>query len=218
MRAGLGWIVDADGSGDFDRIDRTRRREVRRQRVNEGREVCLMGQWLRAGVMEAGVLTHPETGVVPGGGIAPRLATIFRHQGRDAWCEQEGRPRRQGRGFLSRLADAFVIGCALAGDARRSRAVLPKRLARLGLRMQPTKTASSAFRKPEAHHGDAPGNGTFAVLGLTHYWSRSRRGFGGIQRRTARQRLWRTKQSLWRWGHSNRHAPLTSQYQQLCQK
>ena len=97
-------------------------------------------------------------------------------------------------------------------------AVLPKRFARFGLRIHPTKTALIAFRKPEAHQGDDPGNGTFDFLGLTHYWSRSRRGFWVIKRRTARKRLCRTKKSLWRWCHINRHAPLKYQYQQLCQK
>jgi RNA-directed DNA polymerase len=60
----MGWLVDADGSGDFDSIDRTRLREVLRQRVTEGRVWRLMGKWVRAGMMEEGVLTHPETGGV----------------------------------------------------------------------------------------------------------------------------------------------------------
>jgi hypothetical protein len=39
-----------------------------------------------------------------------------------------------------------------------------------------------------------------------------------IKRRTARKRLRRTKQSLWRWCHANRHAPVTYQYPMLCLK
>src|SRR5262249_35363613 len=38
------------------------------------------------------------------------------------------------------------------------------------------------------------------------------------KRRTARKRLRRTKKSLWRWCHANRHAPLKYQYQRLCVK
>jgi RNA-directed DNA polymerase len=218
MKEGMGWIGDAEVSGYFASIDRTRLREVLRQRVNEGRVLRLLGQWLRAGVMEEGVLPHPETGVVQGGVLSPILAHRCLHHVREEWFEQEVRPRLKGRGFLIRFADAFVIGCELAGDARRIMAVLPKRFARFGLRMHPTKPALLAFRKPEAHHGIAPGNGTFDFLGLTPYWSRSRRGCGVIKRRTARKRLCRTKQSLWRWCHIKRHAPLQYQYQQLCQK
>ena len=35
-----------------------------RRRVNDGRIRRLIGKWLRAGVMEDGVLTHPEKGFV----------------------------------------------------------------------------------------------------------------------------------------------------------
>ena len=101
----------------------------------------------------------------------------------------------QGRGFLMRFADDFVMGCEVAADARKSMAGLPKRLARVGLRLHPTKTALRAFRKPEAPQGAATGNGTCACLGLTHDWTPSRRGCWVRKRRTARQRLCRTTQS-----------------------
>jgi hypothetical protein len=214
----MGWIVDADVRGSFDRIDRTRLREVLRQRVNAGRIVRLMGKWLRAGVMEEGALSHPETGVVQGGVISPVLAHVFLHHVLDEWCAREVRPRMQGRCFLRRFADDCVIGCAREADARRIIAVLPKRFARFGLRMHPEKTALMAFRKPDARQGPAHGNGTFDFLGLTHDWTPSRRGFWVIKRRTASKRLRRTKKALWRWCRTNRPAPLTYQYQMLCLK
>ena len=218
MTEGIGWIVDADVSGYFDSIDRTRLREVLRKRINDGRMLRLIGKWLRAGVMEQGALTHPETGVVQGGVISPVLANVFLHHVLDAWFEGEVRPRPQGRGFLLRFADDCVIGCELEVDARKIMAVLPKRFARFGLTIHPTKTALIAFRKPEAHQGSESGNGTFTFLGLTHYWTKSRQGFWVIKRRTARKRLRRTKKSLWRWCRNNRHAPLQYQYQMLCAK
>jgi RNA-directed DNA polymerase len=218
MTEGIGWIVDADVSGYFDSIDRTRLREVLRQRVNDGRILRLIGKWLRAGVVEQGTLTHPETGVVQGGVISPVLANVFLHHVLDAWFEREVRPRMQGRCFLIRFADDFVIGCEQEGDARKIMAVLPKRFARFGLTIHPTKTALIGFRKPEAHQGADRGNGTFDFLGLTHYWTKSRQGFWVIKRRTARKRLRRTKKSLWRWCRSNRHASLKYQYRMLCSK
>jgi retron-type reverse transcriptase len=83
MHEGIGWIVDAEVSGYVESIDRTRLREVLRKRVNDGSLLRLIGKWLRAGVMEHGVLTHPETGVVQGGVISPVLANIFLHHGLD---------------------------------------------------------------------------------------------------------------------------------------
>ena len=218
MRDNIGWIVDADVSGYFDSIDRTRLRDGLRQRVNDGSILRLIGKWLRAGGMEDGILSHPETGVVQGGVISPVLANIFLHHVLDEWFEQEVQPRMQGRCFLIRFADAFVIGCEAEADARRIMDVLPKRFARYGLTIHPTKTTVIAFRKPAARQGSADGSGTFDVLGLTHDWTKSRRGFWVIKRRTARKRLRRTKKSVWRWCRINRHAPLKYQYQQLCQK
>ena len=142
----------------------------------------------------------------------------YLHHVLDEWFERDGQPRRKGRCFLIRFADDFVMGCELEADARKIMAVLPKRFARFGLRIHPTKTALIAFRKPEAPQGAATGNGTFDFLGLTHYWTQSRRGFWVIKRRTARKRLCRTKQSLWRWCRTHRHAPFKDQYQRLCQK
>ena len=66
MTEGIGWIVEAEVSGYFDSIDRTCLREVLRKRVNDGSIMRLIGQGLHAGVMEDGVLTHPETGVPQG--------------------------------------------------------------------------------------------------------------------------------------------------------
>jgi group II intron reverse transcriptase/maturase len=107
MGEGIGWIVDADVSGYFDSIDRTHLREVLRRRVNDGSIMRLIGKWLRAGVMEDGVLQHPETGVIQGGVISPVLANIFLHQVLDEWFEQVVQPRLTGRSLLTRFADDF---------------------------------------------------------------------------------------------------------------
>jgi RNA-directed DNA polymerase len=218
MTEGIGWVVDADVSGYFDSIDKTWLRDMLRTRVNDGRILRLIGKWLHAGVMEEGVLTHPETGVPQGGVISPVLANIFLHHVLDEWFEREVRPRMKGRCFLIRFADDFVMGCELETDARRIMAVLPKRFARFGLRIHPTKTVLIAFRKPDTRQETEDGNGTFDFLGLTHYWTQSRRGCWVIKRQTAGKRIRRTKKSLWRWCRTNRHAPLKDQYQMLCLK
>ena len=218
MTEGRGWSVDADVSGSFDSIDRPRGREVLRPQVNDGRGLRLIGKWLRAGVMEHGTLPPPETGVVQGGVLSPVLANVFLHHVLDAWFAREGQPRRQGRCFRMRFADDFVIGCEQAGDARKIMAVLPKRVARFGLTLHPTKTAWMACRKPEAHQGADRGNGPCTFLGRTHDWTKARRGGGVMQRRTASTRLRRTKKLRGRWGRRKRHAPLQYQYQRLCSK
>jgi RNA-directed DNA polymerase len=48
MMEGIGWIVEAEISGDFASIDRTHLREVLRQRVNDGGLWRRIGKWRRA--------------------------------------------------------------------------------------------------------------------------------------------------------------------------
>src|SRR2546428_305725 len=218
MTEAIGWIVDADISGYFDSIDRTHLRAILRQRVNDGSLLCLIGKWLRAGVMDGGGLQHPETGVVQGGGISPALANVMLPHVLDVWLAQGVQPPLKGKTFLSPLSHDFVIGCEREADARRVMAVLPQRFARFGLRIHPEKTALIAFSTPRARQGSAEGNGTFDFLGLTHYWAQSRRGYWVIKSKTARKRLRRTTQALWRWCRVNRHLPLQDQYGMLCQK
>jgi RNA-directed DNA polymerase len=122
------------------------------------------------------------------------------------------------RSFLTRFADDWIIGCELEADAHRLMAVLPKRFARFGLSLHPEKTALIRFRKPRTRQGSGDGNGTFDFLGMTHYWTLSRRGYWVIKRKTARKRLRRTKKALWRWCQAHRHLSLKDQYRMLCQK
>jgi group II intron reverse transcriptase/maturase len=214
----IGWIVDADVSGFFDNLDHGLLRDVIRQRVNDGGILRLIGKWLHAGVLEGEQVTYPEKGTPQGGVISPMLANIFLHAVLDAWYERDVKPRMKGRTFLIRFADDFVIGCEREEDARRIMAVLPKRFARFGLTIHPTKTVLVSFRKPDSRKEADTGNGTFEFLGFTHYWARSRRGYWVIKRKTSGKRLRRAQKALWQWCRSYRHTSLPEQYRQLCQK
>jgi hypothetical protein len=177
-----------------------------------------MGTWLHAGVLEGEQVTYPEKGTPQGGVISPMLANIFLHEVLDAWYERDVTPRMKGRTFLIRFADDFVIGCEREEDARRIMAVLPKRVARFGLTIHPTKTVLVAFRRPVSHAETDTGNGTCEFLGFTHDWTKSRRGSWVIKRKTASKRLRRTMKALWQWCRDQRHTPLIVQHRILCQK
>jgi hypothetical protein len=95
------------------------------------------------------------------------------------------------------------------------RAVRPKRLARFGLTMHPAKTAVVAFMQPLSREPSARGTGSFDLLGLTHSWATTRRGYGVIKRTTVGKRLRRFMRAIWTWGRENRHAPRQAQYRTL---
>jgi group II intron reverse transcriptase/maturase len=227
-------ILDADVTGFFDNIDKQLLQEFIKRRVNDGGIRRLIGKWLNAGVLDEGKLSYSETGTPQGGVISPLLANIFLHYVLDEWFVREVQPRMQGRVFLVRFADDFVIGCELEADAKRLMELLPKRFAKHGLTIHPEKTKLIAFGRPgkqaasqeapntppESNPGDGSGtgNGTFDFLGFTWYWARSRKGNWVIKKRTSKKRLKRTQKSYWEWCRTNRHLPIADQYKKLSQK
>lgn len=64
-----GFVLDMDIQRFFDSLDHGKLQEVLRRRVVDGVVVCLIGKWLRAGVLDDGRVTHPESGTPQGGVI-----------------------------------------------------------------------------------------------------------------------------------------------------
>ncbi|MFQ5853937.1 MAG: reverse transcriptase domain-containing protein [Candidatus Binatia bacterium] len=178
----------------------------------------MIGKWLKAGVLDAGTLIHPDKGTPQGGVISPMLANIFLHHVLDEWFLKDIQPRMKGRCFLIRFGDDFIIGFELEEDARRVMGVLPKRFNRFSLTIHPEKTVLIEFKKPQLRENSAKGRGTFDFLGFTHYWAKSRRGYWVIKRKTVGKRLRRFMKEIWAWCRENRHEPLKEQYGMLCSK
>jgi group II intron reverse transcriptase/maturase len=218
LKLNIGWIVSADITGLFDNIDHRLLRGFIRQRVNDGGILRLIGKWLNAGVVENGEVFYPERGTPQGGVISPVLSNIFLHHVLDDWFVQQVKPRMQGRSFLIRFADDFIIVCELESDARRIMEVLPKRFDRFKLALHPDKTSLIPFKRPTRTKWSNKGNRTFDFLGFTFYWSKSLRGYWVIKKKTARRRLSRFMKMLWEWCKENRHEPLKEQYRVLCSK
>jgi group II intron reverse transcriptase/maturase len=212
------WVIDADVSGYFDNISHGKLQEIIRRRINDGGLLRLVGKWLHAGVMDGGILTYPDKGTPQGGVVSPLLANIFLHTILDEWFLKAVQPRMEGRCFLVRFADDFVIGFELENDARRVMEVLPKRFEKFGLTIHPEKTRLIAFRPPAQRSGERKGEGTFNFLGFTHMWAKSQRGFWVIKRKTMRKRLQKAKSAIWVWCRRNRHEPLAEQHKTLVQK
>jgi group II intron reverse transcriptase/maturase len=216
-----GWVVEVDIRKFFDTLDHGHLREFLQRRIRDGVLLRLIGKWLNAGVLEGDVYTSSEQGTPQGGVISPLLANIYLHSVLDEWFHQVVKPRRKGRCFLIRYVDDFVIGCEHEEDAKRVLEVLPKRLARFGLTVHPDKTRLVSFQRPRQRPGvnsAAPPPGTFDLLGFTHYWGRSRRGFWTIQRKTASDRFRRAVRKIAQWCRINRHEPVSAQHITLSRK
>lgn len=222
MTMGGGWVLEADIQSYFDTLDHGHLRGFLDQRVRDGVLRRMVDKWLKAGVLEEGVLSHPAMGTPQGGVISPLLSNIYLHKVLDEWFETEVKPRLSGSAFLIRYVDDFVLVFQRESDARRVLEVLAKRFDRYGLRLHPDKTRLVRFGRPcsaePGQEGVHEEPRSFDFLGFTHFWARSRRGSWVVKRKTARNRLSRTLRRLHQWCQSHRHAPVAWQHTQLERK
>jgi group II intron reverse transcriptase/maturase len=216
-----GWVLELDITAFFDNLDHSRLRRILDQRVRDGVLRRTIDKWLAAGVLEGEQLSHPDAGTPQGGVVSPCLANIYLHDALDTWFEKHVRPQLQGRGFMIRFADDAVMVFSEERDARRMMDLLPQRLAQYGLTLHPSKTRLFHFR-PRSSTGEDPprdsGKGSFDFLGFTHHWTRSRRGFWVVKRKTAGSRFSRGLKRASEWFRQVRHQPVAWQHEQLVRK
>jgi group II intron reverse transcriptase/maturase len=223
MNSRGGWVLEVDIRKFFDNLDHGHLREFLQLRVRDGVLLRLIGKWLNAGVMEDGSVSYPDAGSPQGGVISPVLSNVFLHHVLDLWFEQDVKPRLQRRAFLIRYADDLVIGFYGHHDAQRVMEVVPKRFGRYGLTVHPTKTRLVPFRPPSPWATGKSGKpaerpGTFDLLGFTHYWGRSQRGYWVVKLKTASDRFSRAVRSIDSWCQANRHISIPEQQQKLNEK
>ena len=217
MDMGGGIVVDVDVQAFFDSMDHAVLREFLDLRVRDGVLRRAVDKWLRAGVLEEGIVIHPETGTPQGGVISPLLANVYLHEVLDRWFEETVKPRLEGEAFLVRYADDFVMVFASERDVQRVLKVLAARFAKYKLTVHPNKTRVVDFGRPRPSHVGKK-EGSFAFLGFTHYWGRSRKGAWVVKRKTESKRMGRAAKAVAEWCRKNRHLPLAEQHQKLGRK
>ena len=146
---------------------------------------------------------------------------MYWHEVLDVWFEQTVKPRRQGRAFLIRYADDAVLVFEKEHDARRVMEVLPKRFTKYGLTLHSEKTRRVPFQRPPrkgSRDDRKVPQGTFDLLGFTHYWGLSRNGNWVVKRKTAAHRRSRALKSVAQWCRTHRHRPMIEQWETLSSK
>ena len=213
MEQRLRWVIDVDLARYFDSIPHSHLRSFLDLRIKDGVIRRMLDKWLKAGVLDQGVLQRSETGTPQGGVVSPLLSNVFLHYVLDKWFEAEVRPRLRGRCQLVRYADDAVMTFANEQDGRRMLAVLGRRLARYGLTLHETKTRYVDFR-PRLGGGHDP-DATFDFLGFNHVWTRSRKDNPVVRQITARDRFARAVKAVHDWCKTHRHEPLAAQHEHL---
>jgi len=206
-------------TASFDSIPHQLLRAILDQRVTDGVIRRMIDKWLKAGVLEDGLLRSATEGTPQGGVISPMLSNIFLHHVLDEWFEDEVRPRLSGEATLVRFADDFVMTFETHHDAKRVEEVLGKRLGRYGLTLHPDKTRFIDFR-PQRRGGTHPDStdAPFDFLGFTHTWVKSRNGKNVVRQTTAKTRVARALLAVRQWCRTNRHRPMRDQHARLSAK
>jgi len=213
MRHEVRAVVEVDVVGFFDHVQHEWLRQFLKHRVNDGGLLRLIGKWLHAGVMEAGVVTRSEDGVPQGGPVSPVLSNIYLHYVLDQWFER--RFKRQCRGWagLTRYADDWVAVFEDQEDATRFRAEVEARLGRFGLQVAPAKTVVRRFDRTLLAERGWPRerSETFTFLGFTHFLTKTRWGGWSIHRIPSVRSRERFLHRLSAWVKRNRHRPVREQ-------
>jgi RNA-directed DNA polymerase len=214
----VNWVLEADIQDYFGSILREELKRMLQKRIQDADLLRLIGKWLHVGVVDDGQLLMSEDGTYQGSVISPILANVYLHEVLDLWVEKDVKPRMKGPIALYRFADDFVVCFETRSDAERFQEVLPKRFAKYGLKLHPTKTRLLAFGRAAAQEAERTGRRkpeTFGFLGFTFYWGKTRTGAWTVKYKTMAKRI---RRGLLRWGQwckQNRHRRLVEQHERL---
>lgn len=216
----VGWVLEADLKNFFGSLDHEWMTKFVEHRIGDPRILRLIGRWLKAGVLEDGVITTSEEGTPQGGSISVLLSNLYLHYVLDLWFEKAIKPRLRGEAYLIRYIDDFIVCFQYRSDAIRFQGVLQKRLNKFKLELEPNKTRLIEFGRFASKHAVTRGKGkpeTLYFLGFTHYCTRNRQGNFKVGRKTEKQRVSRSIGKVQETMRKIRHQSLEEQSRQINQ-
>jgi RNA-directed DNA polymerase len=188
----VNYILDADIRSFFDTVNHDWLIRFVEYRIGDPRIIHLIQKWLKAGVLEDGIVTSSETGTAQGAVISPLLANIYLHYVLDLWAERWRRHEATGDMIIVRYADDFIIGFQHENDARRFLDAMHERLREFSLSLHPDKTRLIEFGRFAADRRAQRGLGkpeTFNFLGFTFICGKTRRGKFLVMRKSRSDRM-----------------------------
>jgi len=188
----VNWILDADVSDFFSKLDQAWLRKFLEHRIADKRVLRLIDKWLAAGVIEDGKWSETTEGSPQGASVSPLLANVYLHYVFDRWVRQWRNRHARGDMIVTRFADDFVVGFQHHGDAKQFLNDLRKRFAKFNLELHPDKTRLIEFGRFAASDRRERGLSkpeTFDFLGFTHVCGKTRDGRFWLRRITTKKRL-----------------------------
>ena len=181
----VNFILDADIQSFFDTVSHDWLIRFVEHRIGDPRIIRLIRKWLKAGVLEDGVVIDSDKGTGQGSVISPLLANIYLHYIIDLWAERWRRHEAMGDMIIVRYADDIIVGFEHETDARRFLDAMRERLEKFALSLHPDKTRLIEFGRYAADRRDRRGLGkpeSFSFLGFTFICGKSRQGTFQLKR------------------------------------
>jgi RNA-directed DNA polymerase len=188
----VNYILDADIRGFFDEVNRSWLTRFLEHRIGDPRILHLIQKWLKAGILEDGVVTNSEKGTPQGSVASPLLANVYLHYAFDLWAKRWRRREATGDMIIVRYADDIVVGFEHESEARRFWDAMRERLQEFSLSLHPEKTRLIEFGRLAAANRRRRGLGkpdSFKFLGFTFICGKSLRGNFLLKRRSRRDRM-----------------------------
>jgi RNA-directed DNA polymerase len=210
----VSFILDADIRSFFDEISQEWLIRFLEHRIGDRRIIRLIQKWLKAGILEDGIVTVSDRGTGQGSVISPLLANIYLHYALDLWVERWRRRETTGDMIIVRYADDFIIGFEHETGAQRFLDEMRKRLGKFALSLHPEKTRLIEFGRFAAERRKRRGLGkpeTFNFLGFTFICGKTRSGKFQIKRKTRRDRMRAKLQEIKEALRRHMHRPIPEQ-------
>ena len=192
QRKEVNWVLDLDIRDFFGTVSHEWLVRFMEHRIGDERILRLIRKWLKAGVLEEGVVTDSETGTPQGATVSPLLANAYLHYVFDLWAQQWRRRHATGDMIIVRYADDVVLGFEYEAEAKRFLEELRERLQEFSLSLHPDKTRLIEFGRHAAARREKLSLGkpeTFTFLGFTLICGRTRTGQFQILRKTRSDRM-----------------------------
>jgi RNA-directed DNA polymerase len=183
----VSFILDADIRSFSDEISQQRLIRFLEHRIGDRRIIRLIQKWLKAGILEGGVVSVSDRGTGQGAVISPLLANIYLHYALDLWAARWRRRTAAGDMIIVRYADDFIVGFQHESDAQRFLNEMRERLREFTVSLHPEKTRLIEFGRFAAERRKRRGLGkpeTFNFLGFTFICGKTRAGKFQIKRKT----------------------------------
>jgi group II intron reverse transcriptase/maturase len=188
----VNFILDADIRSFFTEVSQQWVVRFLEHRIGDTRILRLVQKWLRAGVLEDGIVTIEEKGTGQGSVISPLLANVYLHYVFDLWAERWRRREAAGDMIMVRYADDLVVGFQHEHDARRFWDAMRERLREFSLSLHPDKTRLIEFGRFAAQNCKKRGLAkpeTFTFLGFVLICGTTRNGKFLLRRKSRRDRM-----------------------------